>query len=70
MRNFSLTVKSELKPDVEYIASLRVWLDLTRMPKPFQVEALGSKKWDLSSDKLEWRMKLPTPEQPFQMKGQ
>lgn len=70
LRNFSLTVKSELKPDVEYIASLRVWLDLTRMPKPFQVEALGSKKWDLSSDKLEWRMKLPTPEQPFQMKGQ
>ncbi len=70
LRDYPLTVKSDLKQDVDYIASLRIWLDLTRMPKPFQVEALGSSKWDLSSDKLEWRMKLPTPEQPFQMKGQ
>ena len=69
LRNYSLTVKYDLKQDVDYIASLRIWLDLTRMPKPFQVEALGSSKWDLSSDKLEWHMKLPTPEQPFQMKG-
>uniref|UniRef100_UPI00374DC99C DUF4390 domain-containing protein n=1 Tax=Nitrosomonas sp. TaxID=42353 RepID=UPI00374DC99C len=69
LRNYSLTVKYDLKQDVDYIASLRIWLDLTRMPKPFQVEALGSSKWDLSSDKLEWRMKLPTPEQSFQMKG-
>ena len=70
LRDYPLTVKSDLKHDVDYIASLRIWLDLSRMPKPFQVEALGSSKWDLSSDKLEWRMKLPTPEQPFQMKGQ
>ena len=70
LRDYPLIVKSDLKNDVDYIASLRIWLDLTRMPKPFQVEALGSRKWDLSSDKLEWRMKLPTPEQPFQMKGQ
>lgn len=69
LRDYPLIVKSALKQDVDYIASLRIWLDLTRMPKPFQVEALGSSKWDLSSDKLEWRMKLPTPEQPFQMKG-
>ena len=69
LRDYPLIVKSDLKNDVDYIASLRIWLDLTRMPKPFQVEALGSRKWDLSSDKLEWRMKLPTPEQPFQMKG-
>ncbi len=69
LRDYPLTAKSDLKQDVDYIASLRIWLDLTRMPKPFQVEALGSSKWDLSSDKLEWRMKLPTPEQSFQMKG-
>ncbi|MGV8712512.1 MAG: DUF4390 domain-containing protein [Nitrosomonas sp.] len=69
LRKYSLTVKSDLKQDIEYIASLRIWLDLTRMPKPFQVEALGSSEWNLSSDRLEWRMKLPTPEQPFQLKG-
>ncbi|MBK6958213.1 MAG: DUF4390 domain-containing protein [Nitrosomonas sp.] len=69
LRDYPLIVKSDLKNDVDYNASLRIWLDLTRMPKPFQVEALGSRKWDLSSDKLEWRMRLPAPEQPFQMKG-
>ncbi len=69
LRDFPLTIKSELKADVDYIASLRIWLDLTRMPKPFQVEALGSSKWDFSSEKLEWQMKLPAPGQPFQIKA-
>jgi|CXWL01.1.fsa_nt_gi phage gp46-like protein len=69
MRDYPLTVKSELKQDADYIASLRVWLDLTRMPKPFQVEALGSSQWNLSSDKLEWRMKLPVPELPLHIKA-
>lgn len=69
IRDLPLTVKSELKSDADYVASVRVWLDLTRMPKPFQVETIGSSQWDLSSDKLEWRMKLPTPEKPVQIKG-
>lgn len=69
IRDLPLTVKSELKSDADYVASVRVWLDLTRMPKPFQVETIGSSQWDLSSDKLEWRMKLPTPEEPVQIKG-
>lgn len=70
LHNYPLMIKSELKQDVDYIASLRIWLDLTRMPRPFQVEALGSSQWNLSSDKLEWRMRLPTPAQPLQIKGQ
>lgn len=70
LRDYPVTVKSELKQDADYIASLRIWLDLTRMPKPFQVEALGSSQWNLRSEKLEWRMKLPTPEQPFYLKDQ
>lgn len=70
LRDYPLTIKSELKPDTDYMASLRIWLDLTRMPKPFQIEALGSNQWNLSSDKLEWHMRLPTPEQPFQLKDQ
>ncbi|TXI20476.1 MAG: DUF4390 domain-containing protein [Nitrosomonas sp.] len=69
LHDFPVSIKSELRQDVEYIASLRVWLDLTRMPKPFQVEAIGSNQWNLSSEKLEWRMKLPTPEQPLFIKG-
>lgn len=68
--DYPLTVKSELNQDADYVASLRIWLDLTRMPKPFQVETLGSSQWNLNSGKLEWHMKLPTPGEPVQIKGQ
>jgi hypothetical protein len=69
IRDLPLTIKSEVKPNADYVASARVWLDLTRMPKPFQIETIGSSQWDLSSDKLEWHMKLPTPGEPVQIKG-
>lgn len=52
-------IKYPLKPDVEYIATLRMWLDLSRLPKPFQIETFGSKEWNLTSNTLEWRTKLP-----------
>jgi hypothetical protein len=48
-----------LQKDKEYIAKLRMQLDLSRLPKPFQVEALGSKEWNLSSGWLQWSIKLP-----------
>lgn len=63
LRDHPLRIKHEMKPNVHYTAILRLWLDLTRMPKPFQVEALGSSAWNLSSERLEWRMTLPSPEQ-------
>lgn len=69
LRDQPLVVNHELKPDVQYNAILRLWLDLTRMPKPFQVEALGSSAWNLSSDRLEWQMKLPSPNQSFHIFG-
>ena len=69
LRDHPITIKSELKPDVDYKAELRVWLDLTRMPKPFQMKALGSSDWNLSSDRLEWYMKLPLSTRPFHLKG-
>jgi Domain of unknown function (DUF4390) len=65
-----LIVLSELSKTSDYHATLRLWLDLTRMPKPFQVEALGSSAWNFSSERLQWRMKLPSPGQPFQFTHQ
>ena len=59
VRNRPIVANSELQPDAEYIAELRVWLDLSRLPKPFQVEALSSREWNLSSDILQWNVRLP-----------
>lgn len=59
VRNRPIYASSELQQDVEYIAKLRMRLDLSRLRKPFQVEALGSKEWNLSSDMLQWRITLP-----------
>lgn len=51
--------KLQLKRDMEYLASLQVWLDASRLSKPFQLESLSSKEWNLSSEKKEWHIKLP-----------
>lgn len=59
LRNRPIVANSELSQETEYIAELRVWLDLSRLPKPFQVEALSSKEWNLSSDTLQWNVRLP-----------
>lgn len=59
--NIPIEMKSTLKQDVEYIATLQVWLDISRLAKPFQLEWFSSKDWNLSSEKKEWRIKLPAP---------
>lgn len=33
-----------------YEGSVRMRLDLSKLPKPFQINALNSKEWNLSSD--------------------
>ncbi|MCX7244042.1 MAG: DUF4390 domain-containing protein [Burkholderiales bacterium] len=35
-----------------YIAALRMTLDLSKLPKPFQVNALNNRDWNVSSDWL------------------
>lgn len=37
-----------------YEAQLRMRLDTTRLPKPFQIDALGSDDWDVSSSWFRW----------------
>ena len=41
---------SQLDPGKSYTASMRMNLDLSRLPKPFQVNALNNRDWDVSSD--------------------
>lgn len=42
-----------------YLVALRMRLDLTQLPKPFQIAALGNKDWTLASDWKNWTMTLP-----------
>ena len=40
----------QLDPSKSYIAALRMTLDLSKLPKPFQVNALNNRDWNVSSD--------------------
>ena len=37
-----------------YIAALRLRLDSSQLPRPFQVSAVGSREWSISSDWHRW----------------
>jgi hypothetical protein len=54
LRNWQVLEKGEVKPDLTYVAAMRVRLDLTQMAKTFQVSALANKDWNLSSDWQRW----------------
>ena len=41
---------SQLDPNKSYVASMRMSLDLSKLPKPFQVNALNNRDWNVSSD--------------------
>ena len=41
---------TQLDPSKSYTAALRMTLDLSKLPKPFQVNALNNRDWNVSSD--------------------
>lgn len=55
VRNWQVVEKGVLKSDQTYQAGLRMYLDLAKMPKTFQVGALSNKDWNLTSDWHRWR---------------
>lgn len=51
--------RGELEPgsvrkDGAYTAALRLRLDTSQLPKPFQLSALGSREWNVGSDWYRW----------------
>ena len=46
--------KDELVAGARYEARVRLRLDVTQLPKPFQLNALGSRDWSLQSDWYGW----------------
>lgn len=50
VRNLPVADRSAVQPGLAYQAALRMRLDVSQLPKPFQITALGSREWNLSSD--------------------
>jgi len=52
VRDWKVADKSMLSPRDDYDAQVRMRLDVSQLPKPFQVNAITSREWNLASD---WR---------------
>ena len=48
--------ESLIEEDRVYEAQLRMRLDTARLPKPFQIDALASNDWDVSSSWFRWTL--------------
>jgi hypothetical protein len=49
--------KKGLNPKYLYQARVRMYLDTSLLPKPLQINAFSSNRWDLDSDWREWSFK-------------
>jgi hypothetical protein len=49
-----LAAPGELARGTTYVAALRMRLDTSQLPRPFQISAVGSRDWSLSSDWHRW----------------
>ncbi len=54
LRHWVVLDRGSLKSDQSYFAAVRMRLDLSQMPKTFQVHALANRDWNLSSDWAHW----------------
>lgn len=62
VRNWKVMERAQLSPRDEYEAQVRMRLDVSQLPKPFQVNAITSREWSLASD---WReVRVPADLQP------
>lgn len=64
LRNWPVVDRGDVRPEQAYDASLRLRLDLTQMPKPFQVSALANRDWNLASEWAHWRFVASAPPPP------
>ena len=54
VRNWQVAEFDQLVAGVSHEAALRFRLDTSQLPKPFQVTAIGSRDWNLSTDWMTW----------------
>ncbi|MBL8429391.1 MAG: DUF4390 domain-containing protein [Dechloromonas sp.] len=70
LRNWIVADKNDksIRPGEPYEASLRIRLDVTQLPRPFQITALGNKDWSFSSDWKKWPVTLAPAVPPVEAK--
>lgn len=54
LRNWEVADKALIRPGEPYNAELRMKIDLTLLPKPFQVTAIGNKDWNIKAEIARW----------------
>jgi hypothetical protein len=59
VRGWTVIERGQVKPDTRYLAAVRMRLDTTQLPKPFQVSALANREWTLSSNWYRWEFTTP-----------
>lgn len=52
VRSWRVADRNVIRPDDDYTAQVRMRLDTSQLPKPFQINALTNRDWTLASD---WR---------------
>jgi hypothetical protein len=62
--NWRVFEKSLIEKAGVYNAALLIRLDQTKLPKAIQVDAIGSEKWNLISQKFEWPLKELASKEP------
>ena len=61
VRSWQVLERGEVGAGTEYWAALRMRLDVTQLPKPFQVNALTSREWNLASEWRRWPFRVKAP---------
>jgi hypothetical protein len=63
IRNWSIIERSRLTPGETYGAALRFRLDMSQLPKPFQVVIFGNRELDLSTGWVSWSFTAAGPDE-------
>ncbi len=62
VRNWVVLQKAQVQRGQSYQAGVRMRLDVTQLPKPFQVNALTNREWTLASDWYRFNFAFVEPE--------
>ena len=61
VRNWKVLDRAQLTPREDFEARVRMRLDVSQLPKPFQVNAITSREWSLASDWHEMQVPADLP---------